>query len=37
VSNGNVIDAVGSGNDLLVSDGDTAMLVAYAAGLLRIV
>jgi len=37
VSNGNVIDAVGSGNDLMVSDGDTAMLVAYAAGLLRIV
>jgi len=37
VSNGNVIDAVGGGNDLLVSDGDTAMLVAYAAGLLRIV
>ena len=37
VSNGNVVDAVGSGNDLMVSDGDTAMLVAYAAGLLRIV
>jgi len=37
VSNGNVIDAVGGGNDLIISDGDTAMLVAYAAGLLRIV
>jgi len=37
VSNGNTIDAVGSGNDLLVEDGNTAHLVAYANGLLRIV
>lgn len=37
VSNGNVIDGVGSGNDLTINDGDTAHLIAYGAGLLRIV
>lgn len=37
VSNGNVIDGVGSGNDLTINDGDTAHLIAYGTGLLRIV
>jgi len=36
VSNGNVIDGVGSGNDLLMADGNTVSLVAKATGQLEI-
>jgi hypothetical protein len=36
VSNGNVIDQVGPGNDLLLDDGATAVLVAKAVGSLEI-
>lgn len=37
VSNGNVISAIGSGNDLTLAAGETAYLVASAAGTLEIV
>ena len=35
-SNGNTIDDVGSGNDLLLSDGEAVYLVAYSTGVLDI-
>lgn len=37
VSNGNTIDGIGAGNDLLVDADATAVLVAYGTNLLRIV
>ena len=37
VSNGNVIDGVGAGNDLLLADGETASLVASGTGALVLV
>lgn len=37
VSNGNVIDGVGSGNDLLVANGESLLLVAKATGSLEVV
>lgn len=37
VSNGNVISAIGSGNDLTLAAGETAYLVASADGTLEIV
>lgn len=36
-SNGNTIDGVGGGNDLLVNENSTAYLVAYGTNLLRVV
>lgn len=37
VSNGNVIDQVGAGNDLLLSDGNTVTLIAKSTGAFRLV
>ena len=37
VANGNIINRVGSGNNLTLADGETAWLVAQAAGNLEIV
>ena len=37
VSNGNVIDGVGAGNDLLLENGNTASLVAKATGQFEII
>lgn len=37
LANGNTIDRVTAGNDLLLADGDTAVLLAYATGALRVI